>query len=87
MAVAAALPSPLPPCTAMVATKTPAATAMVGAQTTKNNQLKAAVAMVTEIAMITAMTTMMQEKAKTASSAAWRWQRQQAGVGRSAAAQ
>jgi hypothetical protein len=35
--------------------KTPAVTAMVGAQTTINNQLKAATAAATEMAKITAM--------------------------------
>ncbi len=38
----------LPPCTATVATKTPAATAMAGALPTINNQLKAAAAIATE---------------------------------------
>jgi hypothetical protein len=38
----------LPPCAAMVATKTPAATAMAGALPTINNQLKAAAAMAME---------------------------------------
>jgi hypothetical protein len=38
----------LPPRTAMVATKTPAASAMAGALPTINNQLKAAAAMVME---------------------------------------
>ena len=40
----------LPPCTAAVAMKTPEATAMVGAQTTINNQLKALTATTTEMA-------------------------------------
>ncbi len=38
----------LPPCAAMVATKTPVATAMVGALPTINIQLKAAAAMAME---------------------------------------
>ncbi len=48
MAVAAAVALPL---RAAVATKTPAATEMVGA-TTNNNQLKAVVATVTETAFV-----------------------------------
>ncbi len=43
----------------LVETKTPAATAMVGAQTTINNKLKAVVAKATEMAMVTEMTTTM----------------------------
>jgi hypothetical protein len=43
-------------CGSTVATKTPAATAMAGAQTTINNQLKAAAATVMETATMTATT-------------------------------
>ena len=47
----------LPTCAAAVAIKTPATTAMAGAQTTINNQLKAATATATETTMMTATTT------------------------------
>jgi hypothetical protein len=47
----------LPPHAAMVGTKTTAATAMAGAQTTIINQLKAAVAMATETATMTTIKT------------------------------
>ncbi len=50
MAVAATITAVLPPGAAAVAMKTPAATAMAGAQTTINNQLKAATSTVTETA-------------------------------------
>jgi hypothetical protein len=46
-----------------VATKTPAAAAMVGAQTTTNNKLKAAAAMATETATMTAAAMTMKMKA------------------------
>jgi hypothetical protein len=46
-----------------VVTKTLAATAMVGAQTTINNQLKAAMAIVTETATMTATRITMRTKA------------------------
>ncbi len=46
--------------------KTPAATAMVGAQTTINNQVKAVSASATETAMMTATTMMMGTKAAAA---------------------
>ncbi len=48
MAAATAVAAKLPPSTAAVATKAPAVTAMAGAQTTINNQLKAVAAMATE---------------------------------------
>ena len=47
MAAAAAATAVLPPCATLVVIKTPVATAMAGAQTTINNQLKAAMATVT----------------------------------------
>ncbi len=50
MAGAATITAVLPPGATAVATKTPAATAMAGAQTTINNQLKAATATATEMA-------------------------------------
>ncbi len=49
----------LPPCAATVATKTPVATAMVGAQATINNQLKVVMATATDVAMMTVTTTTM----------------------------
>ncbi len=67
------------PCTATVATKTPAATAMVGALPTINNQLKAAVV----IAMETRTTTLNKTQATAAAAAAWR--QRSIGVGGSAA--
>jgi hypothetical protein len=60
MATAAAATAVLPVRTAAVATKTPAATAMVGAHTTINNQLKEAAATATETAMMTVMTMTME---------------------------
>ena len=48
MAATATAIAVLPPCVAAVAMKTPAATAMAGAQTTINNQLKSATVMTTE---------------------------------------
>ncbi len=53
----------LPPRSATVATKTPAATAMAGAQTTINNQLKAATATATATAMMAVTTITMKTKA------------------------
>jgi hypothetical protein len=67
MAVAAAATAVLPPRAAAVAMKTPAATAMVGAQTTFNNQLKSATAM--ETATMTATKMRMETKAKAAAEA------------------
>jgi len=61
MAVAAAATAVLPPRAAAVVMKTPAATAMVGAQITINNQLKSATA--TETATMTATTMRMETKA------------------------
>ncbi len=49
-------------CADVMAVKTLAATAMVGAQTTINNQIKAATATVTETAMIKKVTMMAKEK-------------------------
>jgi hypothetical protein len=68
MAVAAAATAVLPPRAAAVETKTPAATAMVGAQTTMNNQLKSATA--TETATMTATTMRMETKATEVAAAA-----------------
>ena len=56
MAVVAAATAMLPPHTTTVAMKTPAVTAMAGAHTTINNQLKAAIEKVMETAKMTAMT-------------------------------
>ncbi len=47
----------MPPCAAMAATKTPAAIAMVGAQTPINNPLKAAEATAMETATMTTIKT------------------------------
>ena len=88
MAVAAAATAMLPPRAAAVAMKTPAVTAMVGAQTTINNQLKSGTA--TETATMTATTMRMETKATSVAAAAaawgrrpaWRWWRQ---LGESAA--
>jgi hypothetical protein len=63
MATAAAATAVLPPGTAVVAMKTPAVTVMAGAQTTINNQLKAATETVTETATMTATTMTMETKA------------------------
>jgi hypothetical protein len=57
VAGAAAAAAKLLPRTAMVAMKTPAATAMAGAQTTINNQLKAVAATAIETALMRATTT------------------------------
>ncbi len=75
MASAATAADKLQPRAAAVATKTPLAIAMEGAQTTINNQLKLAAAMATEMAMMTA--TMKNEKEDVSSgggslAAAWR---------------
>ncbi len=70
----------LPPRAATVAMKTPAATAIVGALPTINNQLKAAAAM----AMETMTTTTNKMQATAAAAAAWR--QGCIGVGGSAAA-
>ncbi len=51
--------------------RTPAATAMVGAQTTINNQLKAMAATVTETATMTATMMTIKMKAMAAKEAAW----------------
>jgi hypothetical protein len=71
----------LPPCATMVARKTPAATAMAGEQTLINYQLKAASAIATETAMMTAtmMTRETKGRAAAAVGAEARWQR--GGVG------
>ncbi len=62
----------LPPCAAVVGTKTPAATTMAGAQTTTNNQLKATATMVTETATMTVtMMTMKTKATVVAVAAAW----------------
>ena len=53
----------LPQHATAVVVKTPAATVMAGAQTTINNQLKAATTMATEMAMMKAMTMIMEMKA------------------------
>ena len=66
MARAAAATAMLRLHAAAVVMKTPAATAIAGSQTTINNQLKAAMAMETEMATITAMTMMMETKATAA---------------------
>jgi hypothetical protein len=58
----------------MVARKTPAATAMAGAQTTIINQLQVAAATATETAMMTVMTTTMKTKAKAKAKAGAAWQ-------------
>ena len=60
----------LPPRATAVATKTPAVTAMAGAQTITNNKLKMAAVMATETAMMTAATMTMKMKAPVASAAA-----------------
>ncbi len=70
MAVTAASIAMLPPGAAPLATKTPAATAMAGAQTTINNRLKAVAATATETAAMTAMTMTMETKAAAVAAAA-----------------
>ena len=67
---AAATTAVLPLRTATVAMKTPAATAMAGAQTTVNNQLKAATPMGTKMVTMTAMTMTMETKATAVAMAA-----------------
>jgi hypothetical protein len=69
MAVADATIAVLPPRAAAEAMKTPAATVMAGAQTTINNQLKAATAMAPETATVTATAMMMETKATAAAAA------------------
>ncbi len=64
----------LPPRAATVATKTPAATAIVGAQTTINNQLKAETATATATATMTATMMTMKMKAMAVAAAAAAWQ-------------
>jgi hypothetical protein len=64
MAAAAATTVVLPLHSTVVATKTPATTAMVGAQSTTNNQLKVAEAMATETGTMTVTTMTMKTKAK-----------------------
>ena len=78
MAKAAAATAVLPPCAAAVALKTPTATVIAGAQTTINNQLKAATAMATKIAAMITKTMTMEMKAKAVAAGA----RQQHGGGR-----
>ncbi len=68
MATAATSTAMLPPHATAVGTKTPAATVMVGAQTTINNKLKAVVATATETNTMTM--TMMTMKTKAAAAAA-----------------
>ncbi len=75
----------LPPRAATVATKTPTATVMAGAQTTINNQLKAATATATAMAMMTATTMRMKTKATVAAAAAVARQQCGGGGGGSAA--
>ena len=71
MAAAAVATTVLPSRAAVVAMKTLTATAMAGAQTTINNQLKAAMAMATETVMMTATTMMMGTKAMAAAETQW----------------
>ncbi len=66
MAAAAAATAVLRPRAAAVETKTPAGAAMVGKQTTINNQLKAAAATATEMATMTATTMTKSTKATVA---------------------
>jgi hypothetical protein len=84
MATAAATTAVLPPRTAAVATKTPAATAMAGAHTTINNYLKEAAATATETGTMTVTMMMMETKATAAAAAVWR--ERSIGGGSSAAA-
>ena len=69
MAAAAATTTALPPRATAVAMMTPTATAMVGAETTINNQLKAVTETVTETATITATRMTMEKKATEATEA------------------
>ncbi len=62
MAAAAAATTVLPRRALTVSAKTPAATAMAGAQTTINNLLNAAAATAREIATMTATTMTMETK-------------------------
>jgi hypothetical protein len=64
----------LPPRTATVAMNTPAVPALAGAQATINNQLKAAMAMVTKMVTMTAMMITMETKGTMVAAEA-RWQR------------
>jgi hypothetical protein len=75
----------LPPRTTLEVPKSPAATAMVGAQRAINNQLKAVAAMGTKTMMMTAMTMTMKLKATAAAAAAW-WQQGGGGGGSGASA-
>ncbi len=70
IAVAASATALLPPRTAAVATKTPAATALAGVQTTINNQLKVAAALAMKTAMMTATTMMVRMQTKVAAATA-----------------
>ena len=63
MAAAAATTAMLPPHAAAVVLKTPVATGMAGAETTINNQLKAATAAATEMARMAATEMTMEMKA------------------------
>ena len=63
MAVATAATAVLPPRAVAVAMKTPVVTAMVGAQTTINNQIKAATTMAMEMATVTATAMSIKMKA------------------------
>ncbi len=71
MAAAAVPTTVLPPRATAVAMKTPMVTAMAGAQTTINNQLKAATATATETGRMTATTMTMETKATAAAEARW----------------
>jgi hypothetical protein len=64
MAAAAAATAVLQPHAAAVVTKTPVGTAMVGKQTTINNQLKAAAATATETATMAMTATTMTKSTK-----------------------
>ncbi len=71
MAAAAATTSVLPPRAATVAMKTPAVTAMAGAQTTINNEQKSVTATATKTATMTETTMTMETKAMAAAEALW----------------
>jgi hypothetical protein len=75
IAAAATATTVLQPRAAKVATKTLAVTAMAGKQTTINNQLKAAAAIATEMATMTATT--MTKSTKAPGAARW-WRRRRA---------
>ncbi len=70
MATAAIATAVLPPRAATVAMKIPEVTALAGAQTTINNQLKAEMVMATAMAMMTAMMMAMETKATAAAAVA-----------------